>query len=265
MVEKRKSTKVDFSGEEARLHMAPTPSTDFALSVVLPAYNEEAVIERTVRACIVVVSEFVPDLEVIVVDDGSHDQAGYIVDRLAIEDSQIRAIHNRPNRGYGGALIAGFQAVPKPLTFFMDADGQFDIREIVQLLEQRERGYRAVFGYRKLRQDAFIRLLNAKGWNFIVSWVLGLRIRDIDCAFKLYDTTLLHTFDVRSNGTKLAKLRIPYIEVPVSHYRRSHGKATGASIAVSPARFSSSCTSTENCGHGPPRSLQGSRSTRRAY
>lgn len=217
------------------------PLTARGLSVVLPAYNEEAVIAATVVHATKVLSTMAPDYEIVVVDDGSRDRTGEIADALAAADPQhIRVVHNRPNRGYGGALIAGFQMASKPLTFFMDSDGQFDIADLARLLPYREQGIRAVFGYRERRQDSFLRLVNAKGWKLLVFMLLGVRVRDIDCAFKLYDTSLVRAFDVRSEGamintemlTKLKKLGIPYVEVPVRHLPRIHGRATGANLGV---------------------------------
>jgi len=224
------------------MSMAQTsaPLTTRGLSIVLPAYNEETVIADTVRRCIDTLSELAPDYEIIIVNDGSRDRTGQVADELAAANPRVRVVHNKPNRGYGGALIAGFQAVTKQLTFFMDSDGQFDIADIAQLLKYREQGCRAVLGYREHRRDAFLRLLNAKGWNVLVSLLLGLHIRDIDCAFKLYDTALVRVFDVTSEGamintemlTKLTKLDIPYVQTPVHHYPRVHGKATGANLRV---------------------------------
>lgn len=225
---------------DAILDMPDAPLTTRGLSVVLPAYNEEAVIAGTVRRCEDVLSVLAPDYEIVIVDDGSRDRTGAIADELARANPRVRVVHNQPNRGYGGALIAGFAAVSKSLTFFMDSDGQFDIRDIAQLLPYREQGYRAVLGYREHRRDGFLRLVNAKGWNVLVSLLLGLRLRDIDCAFKLYDTALVRTFDIKSEGamintemlTKLKKLGIPFVQVPVGHYPRVHGQATGANLRV---------------------------------
>ncbi|HKV83283.1 MAG TPA: glycosyltransferase family 2 protein [Ktedonobacterales bacterium] len=216
------------------------PLTLRGISVVLPAYNEEAVIEQTVTTCADVLSALAPDYEVIVVDDGSRDRTGEIADQLAMRNPRVRVIHNRPNRGYGGALMAGFAAASKPLSFFMDSDGQFDIRDIAALITLREQGYRVVLGYRKHRRDAFMRKINAWGWNRLGRVLFGLRIHDVDCAFKLFDTSLVRVCDVRAEGAmvntellvKLKKLGVPYIETPVNHYPRQHGSATGANLKV---------------------------------
>ncbi|HEY7849944.1 MAG TPA: glycosyltransferase family 2 protein [Ktedonobacterales bacterium] len=210
------------------------------IGVVLPAYNEEAVIAETVGACVETLAVIAPDYEIIVVDDGSYDRTRAIADELAASDPHIHVVHNQPNRGYGGALLAGFAVVSKELTFYMDSDGQFDIRDLVKLLELREQGYRAALGYRARRQDSRMRLINAWGWNLLVSWLFGLHVRDIDCAFKLYDTELIRAFDVHSEGAvistemlvKLTRMGIPYTEIPVQHLPRLHGKATGAKLRV---------------------------------
>ncbi len=140
-----------------------------------------------------------PDYEIIVVDDGSTDRTGAIAEESPLP-IHISASSTTPNRGYGGALIAGFNAMTKPLTFFMDADGQFDIRDLALLLPLREQGHRAVLGYRLQRQDSPLRKLNAWGWKLLVSKLLQLHVRDVDCAFKLYDTSLVRAVDVTAEG-----------------------------------------------------------------
>lgn len=227
-------------GVPADLALPVGPVTRRGLSVVLPAYNEESVIAQTVERCVLVLAAVAPDYEIIIVDDGSRDRTGAIADELATANPRVRVVHNQPNRGYGGALMAGFRAATKSLTFFMDADGQFDIRDIVKLLQQREAGHRVVLGYREHRQDSFLRLVNAWGWNVLVSQVFGLSVRDVDCAFKVYDTNLVRMLDVQAAGAmvntemlaKLARVRVPYVEVPVHHYKRLHGSATGAQVRV---------------------------------
>lgn len=235
--------EADLSAATSPLRAGPAPGvlTRRGLSVVLPAFNEEAVIERTVRSCVGVLAELAPDFEILVVDDGSRDRTGAIADHLATEDSRVRVVHNRPNRGYGGALMAGFDAVSKELTFFMDSDGQFDIRDIATLLNLREGGgHRVVLGYRKHRNDPFIRLVNAWGWKMLVSLLFGIRVRDVDCAFKLLDTELMRLCDLHAEGAmistellvKIKKLGEPCVEVPVLHYPRVYGSASGANVRV---------------------------------
>jgi GT2 family glycosyltransferase len=227
------------SGQDA--DSAPVaPLTRRSLSVVLPAYNEELVIAQTVAQCVAVLSQLAPDYELIVVDDGSRDRTGAIADELAAAHPRIHVVHNRPNRGYGGALIAGFNAAHKQLSFFMDADGQFAIQDISRLLELREQGHRVVLGYRRHRRDPLPRLINAWGWNRLVGLLFGLQVRDVDCAFKLFDTNLVRVAEVQAEGAmvntellvKLSRLGVPFVQVPVGHYPRQHGSATGANLRV---------------------------------
>jgi glycosyltransferase involved in cell wall biosynthesis len=216
------------------------PLTRRGVSVVLPAHNEEAVIADTVTRCAQTLTVVAPDYEIIVIDDGSRDRTGEIADALAQTRPWTRVVHNHPQRGYGGALQAGFQAASKPLVFFMDADGQFDIRDIAWPLRLSEYGYLAVLGYRRERHDPLIRVVNAWGWNALVSLLFHLQVRDVDCAFKLYNTSLVRALDIRSEGAtvnaemlvKLARLGVRFIEVPVRHYPRLHGKSTGANLGV---------------------------------
>lgn len=210
------------------------------ISVVMPAHNEEKVIEKTLVRAVEVLSGAAPDYEIILVDDGSQDRTGDIADAIARMNPRVRIIHNRPQRGYGGALLAGFSAASKDLLFFMDSDGQFDIEEINRLIPFALQGYRAVLGYRAPRRDPFVRLLNAWGWNRLIRLLFGVRIGDIDCAFKLYDRALVQSLDVNAQGAtinaemviKLQRLGVPFAEVPVTHYPRVHGTASGADIRV---------------------------------
>ena len=210
------------------------------ISVVLPAHNEEAVIADVVDTCLGALSGIVDEFEVIVVDDGSVDRTGEIADGAAAADSRVRVVHTITNRGYGGALRAGFDAARKPLLFFMDSDGQFDIADIARLVPIAREGSPAVIGYRERRQDPPLRLLNAWAWNRLVRSLFRFRVRDIDCAFKLYDTSLVRSLDVQASGAmintemlaKVFRLGIVPAEVPVRHFPRIHGQPTGANLGV---------------------------------
>ncbi len=234
----------------AQLAAGPTSvPDDFAtvitwqtLAIVLPAYNEEQVIAQSVQDCLRAVHHFCPNAEIIVVDDGSKDRTGAIIDELASRDARVVAVHNRPNRGYGGALLAGFAAARGELLFFMDSDGQFDIQQIADLLrcEVAQPGT-VVLGYRAHRRDPLFRRLNAAGWKRLVRLTLGLRgIRDIDCAFKLFPMRLIRAAHVEAEGAmvnteflvKFQRMHVPIVQVPVRHFVRTHGTATGANPRV---------------------------------
>jgi glycosyltransferase involved in cell wall biosynthesis len=214
--------------------------TAWSISAVLPAHNEQEVIRDTVDACVETLSTLTPEYEVIVVDDGSTDRTSEIVDDLAARHSEIRALHNRPRLGYGGALTSGFAAASKDLVFFMDSDGQFDVSDIRALLRAYGLGWRVVLGYRSPRRDPLVRLINGWAWNQLVSLLYGLRVHDVDCGFKLYETALVRQLDVVAHGAtvnvemllKLKRMGIGFDEVAVRHYSRISGKPTGADPRV---------------------------------
>lgn len=210
-----------------------------SLSVFFPAYNEEANIEATVRKADEVLRALTPTYEIIVVNDGSKDKTGEIADRLARENNKVKVVHHNPNQGYGGAVWSGIQAAQYEYVFFTDADLQFDLSEITKLIEHIPENP-IVIGYRAKRQDPFMRLLNAKGWNILNRILFGLRVKDIDCAFKLMRRDLVKDLPVESRGAmlsaelliRLQREGIKFKEVPVTHLPRVAGSPTGAKISV---------------------------------
>jgi glycosyltransferase involved in cell wall biosynthesis len=210
-----------------------------SLSVIFPAFNEEANIQAVVEDAHRTVPKLAPIFEIIVVNDGSKDRTCEICDRLAEEFSEVRVVHHPRNRGYGAALKSGITLARYDLIFFTDADRQFDLKEVAALLEQTD-AYDIVAGYRARRQDPPHRLLFAWGWNVLVRLVLGIRIRDIDCAFKVFNRHVFDRVQIHSVGAmvnteifaQVFRFGMTVKEVRVSHFPRRHGKPTGGNIAV---------------------------------
>ena len=210
-----------------------------SLSVVLPAHNEEEAIAATAQDAIETLSKWMLDFEIIVVDDGSHDDTAMILDSLSAAHPCLRVIHHRENQGYGAALVSGFNATSKELTFFMDSDGQFDIHDLAPFLFLIEE-YDAVLGYRIDRQDTWMRKVNAWGWKQLVGLVFGIRVRDVDCAFKLYPSRFFRENELETRGAminteilyKFIRAGNTYTQVGVRHLPRHGGKATGARVSV---------------------------------
>jgi glycosyltransferase involved in cell wall biosynthesis len=210
-----------------------------SLSIVLPAYNEEANVERAVEQVSRVARQLGMEYEIILVNDGSADRTGEIGHELEGRIPNYRLVEHYPNRGYGGSLKAGFEAATKELIAFVPADNQFDFGEIAALLEALD-GADIVSGYRAKREDPFVRRLNAFGWNTLVSVLFGRLGRDIDCGFKLFRREILGHVTIESNGAMIdteflagAKARGYRIaEVPVTHLPRVGGEATGANFKV---------------------------------
>ncbi len=218
---------------------SPLLMTPRSLSVILPAYNEEAVIEQTVCTIMPVLTGWMQNFEVLVINDGSRDRTEEIVARLSAYDPRIKLINHPMNKGYGAALVTGFESATKETTFFMDSDGQFDIRDLIAffpLIEQ----YDAVLGYRIDRKDAWMRRLNAWVWKQLVHFMFGVSVRDVDCAFKLYRSEFFRHHRLETRGAminaevlyKLGRYGYTYAEVGVRHLPRQAGMATGAKPAV---------------------------------
>jgi len=210
-----------------------------SLSVILPAHNEEEAIATTVHEVIDILSAWMLDFEVIVVDDGSKDHTGVILDTMTTTHPSLKVIHHPINEGYGAALVSGFEAVSKDMAFFMDSDGQFDIHDLERFFPLIQK-YDAVLGYRIHRQDTWMRKVNAWGWKMLVRMVFGIHVRDIDCAFKLYPASFFREHKLETRGAminteilhKFTRAGYTYTQIGVRHLPRRGGRATGAKPSV---------------------------------
>lgn len=202
---------------------------------MLPAFNEADNIRESVRRCVSAGEALeLDDLEVIVVDDGSLDRTRAIVEELARSDPRIRSVHHPSNLGYGAALRSGLLAARLDRVFFTDADLQFDVHEVALLLEHAQH-YGVVAGYRSPRRDPAIRRLAGWTWTRLVGSMFDLQVRDVDCAFKVFDRRVFDRIDICSIGALvnteiLVRARAEGFhikEVPVSHFPRAAGRQTG--------------------------------------
>jgi glycosyltransferase involved in cell wall biosynthesis len=209
------------------------------LSVVLPAFNEEANVEGVVRQVASALEASGLDYEIVVVDDGSRDRTGEILDRLAAELPSLRPRHHPQNRGYGAALRTGFEASGKAYVFYMDSDGQFDIADLAHLLPLAAKDC-IVTGFRIRRHDPWLRTLNAWLFGLLVRVLLGVRVRDLNCAFKLIPRPVLAGMTLESTGAlinaeiygRAVRRGVRIREVGVQHYPRRGGVQTGARLHV---------------------------------
>ena len=232
-------TQPSAPGSDVRGAVAQAVPIAGSLSLVLPAHNEAENIEIVVEHALEVLPWYTADFEIIVVNDGSRDQTGEIIDRLAANDARVRAIHHPRNRGYGAALTTGFTASTGDFVMFMDSDRQFDIADI-GLLSPFIGKFDIVAGFRKERQDEFHRKLFAETFNLVVRMLFGVHMRDIDAAFKVFRGDMLRSLELTAPGALIntemqAKLRrqgASLVQIGVNHYPRVAGSATGGSPRV---------------------------------
>jgi hypothetical protein len=209
------------------------------LSLCMPAYNEATNIEDTLDAACAILPEFVQRFEVVVVDDGSKDNTGELVARYAEREPRILLERHDRNRGYGAAVSTGLRAAKGDLVAFTDSDGQFTILDLPQLLIGME-GSDVVVGYRYQRADNWVRRMNARAWGCLIRTVLGVRVKDLDCAFKLFPRRVVDELQLTATGAAInAEILVQCVqkgyrirEFPVTHYPRYHGAPTGAALRV---------------------------------
>jgi len=211
----------------------------YSISVILPVYNEEENIAKILGEVVNFLQsrEEFTDYEIIVVNDGSKDQTADIIRKFA-NNHRLRVITHIRNMGYGRTLMSGIENSRCSLVFLMDADGQFNICELVKLMFYIDQ-YDMVAGYRKSRQDLIYRVILGKTYTFVFCSLFGLRMKDINCGFKLFKRRILDGFELKHNGaitTGEILLRINHNckikEIPVTHFPRLKGKQSGASLKV---------------------------------
>lgn len=209
------------------------------LSAVVPLHDEEENVAAVVSGLRAVLPEVADRFEVVLVDDGSRDGTADLVDGLATADPAIRVVRHPENRGYGAAIRSGFAAARYEWLFLMDGDGQFDPRELPLLCGARGDAD-AVLGWRARRADPWQRRANTAAWNALVRTLFRLRVRDVNCAFKLVRREALGDVGTVADGAMvstelLARLRqrgARLVEVPVTHLPRRAGRASGAAPGV---------------------------------
>ena len=205
-----------------------------ALSLVLPAFNEDGNIARAVRDAAAAAAPLVGDYEVVVVDDGSRDRTAAVLEGLAAElGSRLVVVRHERNRGYGAALRSGFAATRGELVFYTDSDNQFDLTELrgfLPLMAECD----AVLGYRVDRQDPWTRRAASGFFNRLSSIAFGMSVRDLNCSFKLFRGDLLRSLPLESDDffidtelvVRLHRAGFRYVERGVTHLPRPAGRST---------------------------------------
>lgn len=219
------------------------PARVARLSYFFPAHNEEANLEALVLEALETLPSLAETFEIIAVNDGSRDRTAEIADRLAAEHPDVvRVVHHPVNRGYGGALRSGFEASRYDVLAFTDGDRQFRVADLGRLTARLQEADRpdVVVGYRIRRADPFIRVVYARSYKLANRIFFGLRVRDVDCAAKLFRREALDGVRVESGGAffsaelliKVGNRRRTIAEVGVPHYPRTAGSPTGARPSV---------------------------------
>lgn len=221
-----------------------------SLSVFFPAYNEEGNIKNVVLKAKKVLEDLgLSSWEILIINDGSKDKTLEIARDLSRQDRRIKVIDHKVNRGYGAALKSGFYNAKYDWVTFTDSDGQFDFSEIKNFLKaQEETNADLVIGFYKKRQESKFKIITSKVWEVLVFMLFGLKVKDIDCGFKLISKKVIDSIPRLESERgafissefliKAKKAGFKIVEIPVSHFPRKSGKPTGRNIRVILKSFS---------------------------
>jgi glycosyltransferase involved in cell wall biosynthesis len=204
------------------------------LTVVLPAYNEEENLVAVVEQALDVLPSLVRNFEILVIDDGSRDATATVATELVHEHNpRVRLLRHTRNIGYGAAIRTGFEYASHDLVFYTDADRQFDLSELgyfLPLIAQ----YDMVVGFRVYRYDSVLRSMVSWAYNRLVRVLFRVRVRDVDCAYKLFRREVLDKITIECDDffvdtelvAKARKWNFRMAEKGVRHYPRVAGETT---------------------------------------
>lgn len=200
------------------------------ISVVIPLFNEEGSIVELHAKLTDVLRDIGKNYEIVFVNDGSNDGSAEILDALAHKDEAVGVIHFRRNFGKAAALDAGFKNTSGQIIFTMDADLQDDPREIPHFLNKLEEGYDLVSGWKKKRHDPIGKTLPSKLFNFTVSRVSGLTLKDFNCGFKAYRRETIEGLDLYGELHRYVPVLVFWrgfrvTQIAVQHHARKHGSS----------------------------------------
>ena len=203
------------------------------ITAFFPCYGDAGTIASMVVLAERTLRDLTDDWEIVVVDDASPDHAAEVLDELKGRFPRLRVVTHPTNRGYGGALRSGFGAATHEIVFYTDGDAQYDPSELRLLHERLTPDVDVVNGYKRYRGDGPVRTVVGKIYHTTVSLLFGLRIRDVDCDFRLIRRSALDGVELEStSGTicvelirKLQDSGARFAEVGVTHYDRPFGSS----------------------------------------
>lgn len=204
-----------------------------SLTAFFPAYNDAGTIPTMIIRALQTLPEVAEDYEVVVINDGSQDDTGRVLDDLTQHYERLRVIHKAQPSGYGGVLRAGFAEARMDWVFYTDGDAQYDARELAVLAQAVTDGVDMVNGYKIKRHDPFHRVAIGLAYQHFVRALFGLVIRDVDCDFRLMRRAIFDNVTLESTtGTitfemvkKIQDAGYRIVEVPVHHWYRQYGQS----------------------------------------
>lgn len=202
-----------------------------SISVILPAYNDALSLQQILPKLLRLLPKVASDFEIIIVNDGSKDNTQEVLEAFKKTDKRIKIVVHPTNQGYGAALSDGFESAAKEFIFYTDSDGQYDVDELVKLVSLMDTKVDIVTGFKLNRSDSWERKILGGLYNQMVKRLLGLKVKDVDCDFRLFRKKLLRFIPtaITSGGfdaafvKALEQKKANFKEVGIYHYPRIYG------------------------------------------
>lgn len=211
-----------------------------SISIVIPAFNEEETIKKVVLEAKAALSKITQDFEIVIVDDGSIDNTGKIIDRLGKENRKIKPIHHKKNKGFTGAMKTSLFSATKNLVFLAPGDGQFDFKHLKSFVEK-IRDHDIAIGYRTAKEYSPIRNLNSLSFHLLCRFLFKIKFKEISTV-SMWRRSILQGITIESDDRsamflpeiiyKSLQKKAKFVEVPITWRLRQGGIAKGANIKV---------------------------------
>lgn len=174
-----------------RHHPASAPRTRYGLSIIIPAYNEQLVLEGAVERVIDLLREG-EDYEIVIVEDGCTDYTPVMAAELRARHPHVQHIHSSVRLGKGRAVSEGIRAARGDVLVLMDADMATDPTELLRFINVVRRGDADLLIGSRYHPESRasrtgVRLLYSRLYNAAARALLGSRLRDHQCGFKVFD------------------------------------------------------------------------------
>ena len=203
---------------------------DESVSVIIPAYNEEANVKRLVRDTIKIISSHARKYEIIVVDDGSTDNT--LKELSSIKNKNLKVIKNKKNMGKTKTMVNSFSMAKGDIVSFIDADYQYDPKDLVKLIEKVREGNDICIGNRRRRRDSLYRKFMSWGFNTFDKMMFGIEVKDVNCGLKAFKKESFKKIKLKFLTTRwfidtelLARYyrnKSRVAEIEISHYERKN-------------------------------------------
>jgi glycosyltransferase involved in cell wall biosynthesis len=203
------------------------------VSIFYPCYNDWGTMGSMIHFSVQTAERLGLNYEINIIDDGSDEHTLELLEEITTRFDNVQVVRHEENKGYGGALRSGFQAGDREWIFYTDGDAQYDVREMELLISEISDDVDVVQGYKITRHDPLHRIVIGRIYHTLVKIAFGLKLRDVDCDFRLLRRSIFDTIELKSNSgvicaemmTKIQRAGFTVKEVPVHHFQRAHGKS----------------------------------------